>query len=205
MRLGVLVSGGGTNLQAILDATRDGRLAAEVVLVVADRDGIRALDRAAQAGVPTAVVKLGDCQGDRDAFSAAVAAVLTQHQVDLVVLAGYLKIFTAPLLEPFAGRIINTHPALLPSFGGPGMFGLKVHQAVLDYGCKLSGCTVHFVDAAVDGGPIIAQAAVAVADDDTAETLQQRVMGREHELLVAALQQLVAGRLRLDGRRVLGG
>lgn len=201
MRLGVLVSGGGTNLQAILDACGDGRLEAEVAVVISDRDGVYALERARRAVVPTAVVRLGE-YADRDAFSAAVARRLQEHQVELVVLAGWLKIFTAPMLDAYRDRIINTHPALLPSFGGPGMYGLRVHQAVLDYGCKISGCTVHFVTEAVDGGPVIEQVAVPVADDDTPESLQQRILPHEHAALVRVIGWLTAGRVEVRGRRV---
>jgi phosphoribosylglycinamide formyltransferase-1 len=201
MRLGVLVSGGGTNLQAILDAVRDGRLAAEVALVLSDRPGVQALERAAAAAVPTVVLRAGDYP-DRDAFSAAVAAALQAHCVELVVLAGYLKILTAPAMSAFAGRIVNTHPALLPSFGGRGMYGLAVHEAVLAHGCKVSGCTVHYVDESVDGGPIIEQVAVPVADDDTPQTLQARILPHEHAALVRVIGALAAGRVRCDGRRV---
>ncbi|NUQ00592.1 MAG: phosphoribosylglycinamide formyltransferase [Armatimonadetes bacterium] len=201
MRLGVLVSGGGTNLQAILDAAAAGRINAEVALVIADRESAYGLERARLAGVPTALVKLAD-HPDRDTFSAAVADLLSASGVELVVLAGYLKILTAPLLRRFAGRIINTHPALLPSFGGPGMHGLKVHQAVLDYGCRLSGCSVHFVDDTVDGGPLLAQVAVPVRDDDTAESLQQRILPHEHQALVRVIGWLADGLVEVQGRRV---
>ena len=202
MRLGVLVSGGGTNLQAILDAVADGRLAAEVALVVSDRPGVKALDRAAAAGVPSAVLRVRDF-ADRDAYSAAVAAALTEQGVDTVVFAGFVKILTQPMLDAYGGRMVNTHPALLPSFGGPGMYGLAVHQAVLDYGCCVSGCSVHFVDASVDGGPLIEQVPVPVRDDDTAESLQQRILVAEHLALVRVLGWLGAGRVRVEGRRVL--
>jgi len=201
MRLGVLVSGGGTNLQAVLDAVAAGWLAAEVALVLSDRPGVKALDRAAAAGVPTAVVRVRDYT-DRHAYSDAVLAELVAHQVDLVVLAGYLKILVGPIMHRYQHRMINTHPALLPSFGGPGMYGLAVHQAVLDHGCKVSGCTVHFVDERVDGGPILAQVAVPVRDDDTAESLQQRILPREHALLVDVIGWLAAGRVSVHGRRV---
>lgn len=201
MRVGVLVSGGGTNLQAILDAVASGALPLTVGLVLSDRPGVRALERAAAAGVPAAVVRTADYPG-RDAYSAAVAAELQAAGCEWVVLAGYLKILTAPFLDAFAGRVINTHPALLPSFGGPGMHGLAVHQAVLDWGCRVSGCSVHFVDASVDGGPLIEQVAVRVAADDTAESLQARILPHEHEALVRVLGWLAAGRVRVDGRRV---
>lgn len=202
MRLGVLVSGGGTNLQAILDAVADGRLAAEVAVVISDRPGVHALDRASAAGVPTEVHRL-DSYPTRDAFSRAVAETLQQHGADWVVLAGWLKIFTAPFLSVYGGRTINTHPALLPSFGGPGMYGHYVHEAVLAYGCKVSGCTIHFVEEAVDAGPVIAQVAVPVLDDDTPDTLSARILPAEHRALVAALGWLAAGRVKVEGRRVV--
>jgi phosphoribosylglycinamide formyltransferase-1 len=195
MRLGVLVSGGGTNLQALLDA------GFEVGLVLSDRPAVRALERAEAAGVPTACLRVGDYP-DRAAYSAAVAAALAAHGCELVVLAGYLKILRGPIFEVYGGRIINTHPALLPLFGGPGMHGLAVHQAVLDHGCKVSGCTVHFVDESVDGGPIIAQTAVEVADDDTAESLQARILPHEHAALVGVVAALAEGRVTVEGRRV---
>lgn len=201
MRLGVLVSGGGTNLQALLDAVADGRLAAEVAVVISDREGVYALDRAAAAGVPTAVVKTADYP-DRDAFSAAVAELLARHGVELVVLAGWLKIFTAPLLSKYPDRIINTHPALLPSFGGRGMYGHHVHEAVLNYGCKVSGCSVHFVSEEVDGGPLLEQVAVPVKDDDTPDSLQQRILVEEHRALVRAVRWITEGRVHVEGRRV---
>lgn len=201
MRLGVLISGGGTNLQAILDAVADGRLPCEVALVISDRPGAGGLDRAAQAGVPTAVMSTRDYP-DRDAFSAAVASALSDAGVELVVLAGWLKIFTKPMLERYGGRIINTHPSLLPSFGGAGMYGLTVHQAVLDYGCKVSGCSVHLVDDSVDGGPLLHQVAVPVHQDDDAAALQSRILPFEHQALVAVVGWLAAGRVTVEGRRV---
>ncbi len=202
MRLGVLISGGGTNLQAILDACGDGRLAAEVAVVISDRPGAFGLERAARAGVPTAVLRQADF-ADRDALSQAVVDTLTAHGVELVIFAGYVKILTAPMTERYRGRMVNTHPALLPSFGGPGMYGLAVHQAVLDYGCRVSGCSVHFVDDTVDGGPLIEQVAVPVLQDDTAESLQARILPHEHAALVRVIGWLAAGRARVDGRRVV--
>lgn len=201
MRLGVLISGGGTNLQAILDAVDDGRLPCEVALVLSDRPGAGGLERAAKAGVPTAVMRTKDYP-DRDAFSAAVAGALSDAGVELVVLAGWLKIFTQPMLSRYAGRIINTHPSLLPSFGGAGMYGLTVHQAVLDYGCRLSGCSVHFVDDSVDGGPLLHQVAVPVHDGDDAAALQSRILPFEHQALVEVIGWLADGRVTVEGRRV---
>lgn len=201
MRLGVLVSGGGTNLQALLDAVAEGRLAAEIAVVISDRDGAFALSRAAGAGVPTAVLKTGDYP-DRDAFSAAVAELLQSYGVELVVLAGWLKIFTAPMLSQYPYRIVNTHPALLPSFGGRGMYGRHVHEAVLAYGCKVSGCSVHYVNEEVDGGPVLEQVAVPVRDDDTPDSLQQRILVEEHRALVRSVQWICEGRVQVEGRHV---
>ena len=201
MRLGVLISGGGTNLQAILDACADGRLSAQVAVVISDRAGAYGLERARLAGVPGVVLSQKQF-ADRDALSAAVADTLLSHGVELVVLAGYLKIFTEPMLAHYRGRMINTHPALLPAFGGRGMYGLAVHQAVLDYGCRVSGCSVHFVDDTVDGGPVLEQVAVPVHEGDTAETLQGRILPHEHAALVRVIGWLAEGRVAVDGRRV---
>ncbi len=201
MRLGVLISGGGTNLQAILDAVAEGRLPCEVALVIADRPGAGGLERAAKAGVPGVVIRTAE-YADRDAFSAAVAEALLAAGVEVVVLAGWLKILTQPMLQRYGGRIINTHPSLLPSFGGQGMYGLTVHQAVLDYGCRMSGCSVHFVDDSVDGGPLLHQVAVPVRDDDDAAALQTRILPFEHQALVEVIGWLAAGRVTVEGRRV---
>ncbi|MCC7494539.1 MAG: phosphoribosylglycinamide formyltransferase [Fimbriimonadaceae bacterium] len=202
VRLGVLVSGGGTNLQAILDATADGRIPAQVTCVLADRESAYGLQRAREAGVRKVVVERLPDHPDRDAFSAAVTAHLRAAAVDWVVLAGFLKILTRPFLDEFAGRVVNTHPALLPSFGGIGQHGLHVHRAVLEYGCKVSGCSVHLVDDQVDGGPLIEQVPVPVYDDDTPETLQARILPVEHQALVRVVGYLATGRVTVTGRRV---
>jgi phosphoribosylglycinamide formyltransferase-1 len=202
LRVGVLASGGGSNLQAILDGCATGLVAAEVVVVVSDRE-CGAQNRAQKADIPAVVVNQRDKARypTRETFDAAVLEVLRAHEVELVCHAGYLRM--APgLAEPYAGRMMNIHPALLPSFGGPGMWGHHVHQAVLDYGCKVSGCTVHFATAGTDEGPIILQRAVPVEEDDTAETLAARILPLEHELYPQAIQLFAEGRLRIEGRRV---
>lgn len=202
-RIGVLVSGGGTNLQALLDAQTHGILkSGAVALVVSDKPGAYALTRAENAGVETRVIEKKDYK-DRDAFSAALADCMEEKQIDLVVMAGFMTIVTEAFFGRFAGRIINVHPALIPSFCGDGFYGLRVHRAVLDYGVKLTGATVHFVDGVTDGGAIILQKCVAVEDGDTPETLQKRVMEQaEWEILPQAAELFCAGRLTLNGRWV---
>mgnify|MGYP005839896145 CR=1 FL=1 len=203
LRLGVLVSGGGTNLQAIIDGCASGRLDAQVVVVISDVD-CPALERARRAGIPAHWLNRHDRQRfpTREAFDRAVLERLQAHGVELVCLAGYLRIMTAELVDAYAGRMLNTHPALLPAFGGKGMYGHHVHQAVLEYGCKVSGCTIHLVTLEPDGGPIVLQRAVPVEEDDTAESLAARILPHEHELYCQAIQLFAEGRLRVEGRRV---
>lgn len=197
-RLAVLCSGTGTNLQAILDASRDPEYPAEVVFVMADRDGIMALTRAESAGVETAIVRLEDF-ADRDAFTRACVAELEKREVDIVVTAGWMKLFAPPIFERYAGRILNTHPALLPLFPG---YAKKVLRDTLASGVKVTGATVHFLDEGVDTGPIVFQEAVQVEDDDTPETLHARILDVEHRLLPEAVRLLALGRLTQEGRRV---
>jgi phosphoribosylglycinamide formyltransferase 1 len=199
LKLAVLVSGSGTTLQNILDEIAAGRLDASVELVIGSKAGLKGLERAAAARVINFVV-------DRSAFDIAadfskqVFALIDDAGVDLVCLAGWLCLLEIP--ANYAGRVMNIHPALLPSFGGKGMFGRRVHQAVLDHGCKVSGCTVHFVDAAYDAGPIILQRTCPVLDDDTAETLAARVFEEEKVAYAEAIRLFQQGRLSIDGRRV---
>jgi len=203
LRVGVLASGGGTNLQAIIDNCAAGRIDAQVVVVISDVE-CGALDRARRAGIPAEHIDRRDKQRcpTREAFDRAVLDCLRAHDVALVCLAGYLRVMTSELVEAYAGRMMNTHPALLPSFGGEGMWGHHVHQAVLDYGCKVSGCTIHFVWLETDGGPIILQRAVPVEEDDTPETLAARILPNEHEIYSQAIQLFAEGRLKIEGRRV---
>ena len=199
MRLALFASGSGTNAGAVFDAIERGQLAAEVAVMVSDRPTAGALARAETRGVPTAVVAP---DGDEAAFSQALLDVLATHEADTIALAGYLRRIPDPVVWAFQGRMLNVHPSLLPAFGGPGMYGRRVHQAVLDYGCRLTGATVHLVDAGLDTGPVVLQEAVDVRPDDSAETLAAAVLAVEHELLPRALRLLAAGRLHVDGRRV---
>ena len=198
MRLAVLVSGTGSNLAALLRAEQAGGLApAEIVVVVSNKPGVAALDKAAAAGKPAVVVDHRPFGKDRVGFERALLAVLAEHRVEAVVLAGFMRVLTATFIDAFAGKIVNTHPALLPAF--PGVDGAG--QAIA-YGVKLSGVTVHFVDGGVDTGPIIAQRAVPVLPGDDAASLQQRIQVEEHRLLPAVVRALARGRLVCEGRRV---
>jgi phosphoribosylglycinamide formyltransferase-1 len=198
MKLAVLVSGAGTNLQALLDAQARGELApAEIAVVVSNKRDAPALARAAAAGVPAEIVEHAGLS--RDAFEARVLDALARHAVEAIVLAGFMRVLTAQFVERFPLRIINTHPSLLPAFPGADAAG----QAIA-HGVKLSGVTVHFVDASVDGGPIIAQVAVAVGDGDDAATLHARIQREEHRLLPIVVQRLAAGQLSCQGRIVRG-
>jgi len=196
LRIGALASGGGTNLQAIIDRALDGTLAADVVLVISNNPDAGALERARKAGIATLCVNHRD-YSDRQEYDRAVVAALRDAGVDTVVLAGFMRIVTEVLIEAFPQRILNIHPALLPAFPG-----LHVQQKAIDYGARFAGCTVHFVDGGVDTGPIIAQAVVPVLDDDNADSLAARILVQEHRLYPHALQLLAEGRLTIEGRRV---
>lgn len=197
-RLGVLVSGGGTNLQAILDAARDPGYPARVVVVISDRDGVRALERADAAGVDAAIVRLEDFP-DRASFTRAVMDELEKRQVDIVATAGYMKVLAPSMFERYAGRILNTHPSLLPSFPG---YARKVLRETLASGVKVSGATIHFLDEGTDTGPIVFQECVRVEEGDTPETLHARIQDVEHRLLPEAIRLLAEERLSVEGRRV---
>ncbi len=196
LRLGVLVSGRGTNLQALLDACADGRLPARVAVVISDKPGAAALERAARAGVP-ALFADPAAFPHREAYDLHLADLLRRHGVELVVLAGFLRILAPAFVRAFRGRILNVHPSLLPSFRGLG-----AQRQALEHGVKVSGCTVHLVDEELDHGPIVLQAAVPVAEDDDQETLAARILREEHRILVEAVGLFARGRLRLEGRRV---
>jgi phosphoribosylglycinamide formyltransferase 1 len=196
LTVGVLVSGSGTNLQAILDRVADGSLAVRIGLVLSNRPGVRALERAAAAGVPTRVIPHGTFTRRED-FDAAVVEALRTAGVELVVLAGFDRLVTPVLLGAFPRRVINIHPALLPAFKG-----LHAQRQALEYGVRVAGATVHFVDEDVDHGPIILQGAVAVDPDDDADTLAARILEVEHRLYPAAIRLIAEGRIEVDGRRV---
>ena len=204
LRLGVLVSGGGTNLQAILDNIHDGNIPdTEAAVVISNNAGAYALERAKNAGVPAICISPKDYP-DREAFHRALLEKLQEYKVDLVVLAGYLVAIPAMIVQAFPNRIINIHPSLSPSFFGKGYYGLKVHEAVLERGVRVTGATVHFVDEGTDTGPIILQKAVAVEQDDTPQTLQRRVMEKaEWKILPMAIRLIAADAITVAGRRVI--
>jgi phosphoribosylglycinamide formyltransferase-1 len=195
-RLLVLVSGAGTNLQALLDATADGSLGAQVVAVGSDRSGVAALARAQAADIPTFTCRVSDHPARED-WDLALTALCAAFQPDLVILAGFLKLVGAPFLAAFGGRVINTHPALLPSF--PGLHGVR---DALQYGVKLTGCTVFLVDSGTDTGPIIAQAAVPVADDDDETSLHERIKVAERALLTQTVGRMVREGWSVRDRKV---
>lgn len=203
-RIAVLVSGGGTNLQALIDAWQKNELGGgEIAAVISSRAGAYALERAERAGIPGYVLPRKEFSGSRE-MTAALVALLKQLDIQLVVLAGCMVIFTRELTDAYPNAVINVHPALIPAFCGKGYYGLHVHEAALQYGVKLSGATVHFVTEECDGGPIIAQKAVAVLPGDTPETLQKRIMEEaEWKLLPQAVSLFCQGRLSVAGRTVV--
>jgi phosphoribosylglycinamide formyltransferase-1 len=198
-KIAVLVSGGGTDLQSIIDAIESGWLNVEIEAVISDREGIYGLERAKKHGIKTYTF-------DRKLYRGTVSDEIlkvTFGKVDLIVLAGWLSILKGELINKFENKIINIHPSLIPSFCGNGMYGLKVHQSAVDYGVKVSGCTVHFVEVGTDTGPIIMQKAVPVYHDDTAETLQKRVLEQEHVALPESVKLISEGKVKVEGRKVI--
>jgi phosphoribosylglycinamide formyltransferase-1 len=199
IRCAVLLSGGGTTLQNLLDRSAADRLPAKIVLVVSSKTDAFGLERARQAGVPTLVVNRKEA-GSLGEFSQRIFAACRDARVDLVCLAGFLQLIKLP--DDFVGRVINIHPALVPAFSGKGFYGHHVHEAVLASGAKITGCTVHFVDNEYDHGPIILQRPVPVLDDDTPQSLATRVFAQECEAYPEAIALFAAGRLKVDDRRV---
>lgn len=196
VKIAVLVSGGGTNLQALLDSEARGENPnGKITLVVASKPGVYALERAARAGVENCVVRRKDYASPED-FDAALLEVLKSHDIGLVVLAGFLSVLGPSVVQAYPRRILNVHPALIPAFCGPGMYGLRPHQAALARGCKVTGATVHFVNEECDGGPILLQKAVEILPGDTPETLQKRVMVEaEWKLLPKAVAMVCSGEI----------
>ena len=202
-RIAVLVSGGGTNLQALIDAQGRGEIVnGEIAAVISSKQGAYALERAEKAGIPGYVIARREFDSNR-AMTVALVDKLKQLNIDLVVLAGFMVILTEEMVQAFPNAIINVHPALIPSFCGEGYYGLHVHEKALEYGVKLSGATVHFVSEECDGGPIILQKSVAVEEGDTAETLQRRIMEQaEWIILPQAVSLFCQDRLHVEGRLV---
>ena len=203
LKVAVLVSGGGTNLQALLDSEARGENPhGKISLVVASKPGVYALERAKNAGVPGVVVRRKDYAAAEE-FDKALLGVLKENGIDVVVLAGFLSILGESVIAAYPERILNVHPSLIPSFCGEGMYGLKVHEAALAKGVKVTGATVHFVSEECDGGPIVLQKAVEVLPDDTPEVLQRRIMEQcEWKLLPQAVSLFCQGRLKVEGRLV---
>jgi phosphoribosylglycinamide formyltransferase 1 len=197
MNIGVLASGSGTNLQAIMEACDRGEVAGRVVVVISDRQEALALRRAAAQGIPARFVNPGDFRG-REAYDRAVVALLQEHRVEVVALAGFMRLVSPYFVGMYPNRILNIHPALLPAF--PGTRGV---EDALAYGVKVSGCTVHFVDEGLDTGPIILQAAVEVKENDTPESLHQRIHREEYRLYPRALDLFSRGKIQLEGRRCI--
>jgi len=198
-RIAVLISGGGTTLRNLIQRVEAKRLHVQIALVISSNPEARGLQYAAQSGIPSEVIQLR-CFASQDTFSAAIFDRCRQAGIDLVVMGGFLKQLTIP--PDFTNRVTNIHPGLIPAFCGQGFYGHRVHEAVLEYGVKLSGCTVHFADNQYDHGPVILQAAVPVVDGDTPETLAARVFQAECEAYPEAIELIATGRVRIEGRRV---
>jgi len=192
LNIAVFVSGGGTDLQSVIDACEAGQINGKIKLVISNRQKAYGLERAKNAGIETAVVKKDD---------ALIVSMLKERDIDLIVLAGYLAILTDTLIDAYPNQIINIHPSLIPSFCGPGMYGMHVHDAVLKRGVKVSGATVHFVSSEVDGGPIIKQETCDISDLDNAEDIQARVLAIEHRILPEVVGLYCDGRIQIENGR----
>lgn len=199
-KVAVLVSGGGSNLQALLDAARSGEIPAEITLVISNKPGVYAMKRAENSGIPATVIDHRDFASAEE-FSGTILKRLREAEVDLVCLAGFMRILAPCVPEAYPNRILNIHPALLPAFGGKGLYGIRVHQAVLASGAKYSGATVHIVTAEPDHGPIVCQGIVPVRDDDTPQSLADRVLQVEHRIYPEALRLLAEELIEVDGLR----
>lgn len=200
-RLAILASGNGTNLQAIIDAVESGRLEAQIALVLSDRSNAYALSRAERHGImPQLLVRT---EKNKAEYFRLLLESVEKANVDLIVLAGFMKILPAFFIEKYENRIINIHPSLLPAFGGRGLYGSKVHRAVMESGARITGCTVHFASHDVDGGPIIEQMCMEVRDIDTEETIAERIHEIEHVALVKALSLVLSGNYEIRGKRVI--
>ena len=199
INLGVLISGSGNTLQNFIDQIEAGKLNAHIQVVISSKPNVVGLDRARKYNIPTSVIPYSNYK-DVDAFSSAITAELDKYHIDLITLAGLIHFYKIP--EKYQGKVMNIHPGLIPAFCGHNYYGNKVHKAVINYGVKVSGCTVHFADNIYDNGPIIIQRTVPVLDDDTPETLAARVFIEECEAYPEAIRLFVAGRLKIEGRKV---
>lgn len=197
-KIAVLVSGGGTNLQALIDAQKSGIIkSGEIKLVISNKEGAYALERATRAGIKTAVVLKKQCSG-QDEFEEKICSLLEENNIELIVLAGFMSILSGKFTKKYENRIVNVHPSLIPSFCGNGFYGLKVHEAALSYGVKVTGATVHYVNEVTDGGEIIMQKAVRVSKKDTPDTLQQKVMKQAEWIILPKSVELVSSKIQKE-------
>jgi phosphoribosylglycinamide formyltransferase-1 len=203
MRCAVFASGGGSNFQTLIDRQETGELHATLALLVGNNSSATAFDRARRHGIPTLHIAPSHFDSQQ-LYTERLLQELERHGIEIIALAGYMKMLPPELVERYRNRIVNIHPGLLPAFGGKGMYGKRVHEAVLAYGCKLTGVTVHFVDEEYDHGPVITQEPVPVLDEDTAETLAARVLRVEHAAFWRAVNALAQGSIRVEGRKVIG-
>lgn len=201
LKIGVLISGSGTNLQSIIDNIEKGEINGKITVVISNKSDAYGLERARQHNINAVFVNHKEYE-NFEMYNDAVIEELEKHGVELIVLAGYLKILSGKFIEKYRNKIINIHPSLIPSFCGKGYYGLKVHEAAVNYGVKLSGATVHFVDEQADTGPIIMQESVEVDYDDSAETLQKKILKIEHKILPLAVKYYCDGKLEVVGRKV---
>ncbi|WP_352419369.1 phosphoribosylglycinamide formyltransferase [Proteiniborus sp.] len=204
VRIGVLISGSGTNLQALIDGVDAGEINGEICVVISDKEHAYGLVRAKKNGIDTAFVNRKDFLNDID-FNRKILEELKKRDIELVVLAGYLKILSSEFINEYKNRIINIHPSLIPSFCGKGYYGEKVHRAVLEYGVKVTGATVHFVDEGADTGPIIFQKSVRISEEDDVESLRNKVLKVEHVLLTEAVSLYCSGKINVNDRKVIVG
>ena len=202
VKIGVLISGGGTNLQSLMDNIKEEKIKGEINLVISNRKEAYGLIRAKKEGIETLYINRKEFKTEEE-YNEKIMEEFKKRNIHLVVLAGYLKVLSKEFIESYKGRIINIHPSLIPSFCGKGCYGEKVHEMVLKYGVKLTGATVHFVDEGTDTGPIIIQRAVEVKDDDTVDTLKRRVLEVEHQLLPEAVRLFCENKLSIEGRKVI--
>lgn len=202
VKIGVLISGSGTNLQSIIESINSGYIKGKITVVISNKENAYGLVRARQHNINAVFVNQKNYD-DNESFNDAILEVLKENEVDLVVLAGYLKILSRKFIATYRNRIINIHPSLIPSFCGKGYYGIKVHEAAINYGVKISGATVHFVDEDADTGPIIMQEAVKVDHNDTPESLQEKILKVEHKLLPLAIKYYCDRRIEVVGRKVL--
>lgn len=202
LKLGVLASGRGSNFEAILKNIKAGKLDATVRIVISNKSSAGVLEIARKNNIPAIRLSIKQFP-DQQKFDAQLLKILSDHDVNFIALAGYLKMISPKVVRAYRNRILNIHPALLPSFGGKGYYGLRVHEAVLEYGCKVSGVTIHIVDEKYDAGPPVLQRCVPVLDDDTPESLAARVLKVEHQIYSEALQLFAENRVEVKGRRVV--